>query len=102
MNTRKNQKPPQSSSDQNISVPRDLRPGDDKRDNPPEAGSRNFADEDYAVADQPVLPDTPTERVLHAHPPEGKDQLTVGSGGDGARPGKDGIFGKPIPPRGSL
>jgi hypothetical protein len=76
--------------------------GEGELDDPtdePISGSVQLRDEDYAQADQPLLPDSPLVEEMHEHPPKGKDQLTTGSGGDSARPGKEGVFGKPIPPR---
>lgn len=59
-------------------------------------------DEDYARDQQSLPADSEIAKALQDHPPKGDGQLTTGSGGDAARPGKEGIFGKPIPPRGSL
>jgi len=77
-------------------------PREAKEAPPPAAGSRQVRDEDFATTDQPVLPDTKTARALQAHPPTGEDQLDVGTGGDAARPGKEGTAGKPIPRRGDM
>lgn len=44
-------------------------------------------------------PDSPPARALHEHPPKGKGQLDVGTGGDAARPGKTGIAPTSIQPR---
>ena len=43
--------------------------------------------------------DSPPARALHERPPRGRGQLTVGSGGDAARPGKTGIAATSIQPR---
>ena len=84
----------------------DRAPAAERRDEmnaqPPAAGSRQVTDEDFASTDQPVLPNTKTARALQAHPPKGEGQLGVGTGGDAARPGKEGIDGKPIPQRGHM
>lgn len=42
---------------------------------------------------------SPPARALHDRPPKGRGQLTVGSGGDAARPGKTGIAATSIQPR---
>jgi hypothetical protein len=89
-------------TDRSIEVPRDTRPDSPPDDNPPATGSRQMLDEDYAPEDKPLAPDSAAARALQDHPPKGEDQLTTGSGGDAARPGKDGIFAKPIPPRGRM
>jgi len=85
-----------------IEVPRDPKVDDPARSEniPPEGDLTR--DEDYALAQKGLPEDSPVGKALHEHPPQGKDQLTTGSGGDAARPGKEGIFGKPIPPRGSM
>ncbi|MBI2511441.1 MAG: hypothetical protein HYV96_05645 [Opitutae bacterium] len=44
-------------------------------------------------------PESPIARALQEHPPKGKGQLDVGTGGDAARPGKTGIGPTSIPPR---
>lgn len=89
-------------SKENIQVPRDRDLDEDipSENIPPEGDLTR--DEDYA-RDQKGLPeDSPIGAALHDHPPQGSGQLTPGSGGDAARPGKEGIFGKPIPPRGNM
>lgn len=72
---------------------------DGPEDDGPPAGSVQLRDEDTARTDQPLLPDSPLVDKLHRDPPKGKDQLQTGSGGDAARPGREGTAGKPIPPR---
>lgn len=44
-------------------------------------------------------PDSPPARALQAHPPKGRGQLDVGTGGDAARPGKTGLSATSIQPR---
>jgi hypothetical protein len=58
-------------------------------------------EEDDTERDHGLIDDSPPARALHEKPPA-KGQLTTGSGGDAARPGKEGIHGKPLPPRGHL
>jgi hypothetical protein len=98
MNSSSEKHSPTTTSGRPIEVPRD-KDLSDSADNPPETGSRQMRDEDYAQTDKPLQEDSPTARALQDHPPKGEDQLTTGSGGDAARPGKEGIFAKPIPPR---
>lgn len=59
-------------------------------------------DEDYTDRDKPLIAGSIEAKRLQEHPPTGTDQLEVGSAGDAARPTKEGIDGKPIPPRGQL
>lgn len=59
-------------------------------------------DEDYADHEKPLVAGSTEAKRLHRRPPKGKGQLGVGTGGDAARPGKAGIHGKPIPPRGHM
>ncbi|PTY08154.1 hypothetical protein DB347_00785 [Opitutaceae bacterium EW11] len=75
---------------------------DGPEDAGPAAGSAQMRDEDYARTDQPLLPDSTLAAALHEHPPQGKEQLQPGSGGDAARAGREGTAGKPIPPREDL
>lgn len=85
-----------------IKVPRDRRL--DTRDGPPmpSPGGEIMKDEDYADQDKPVLPDSVSAKRLQARPPKGTDQLRVGTAGDAARPSKEGIHNKPVPPRGRV
>jgi hypothetical protein len=98
MNTPENNVPKK----ENISVPRD-RDLDNpaKGENIPPEGALT-QDEDYADDQRGLTPDSPLVDALHKNRPSAEGQLTTGSGGDAARPGKEGIFGKPIPPRGKL
>jgi hypothetical protein len=94
-----NRPAPQAS--QSVEVPRDL--GDERDDAPsPAAGSVDRKDEDEAGIGKPQPEGSNVATALHEHPPQGRDQLRTGSGGDAARPGKEGIAGNPIPPRGRL
>lgn len=68
----------------------------------PGPDDRNVVDEDYATDQQGLAPDSPLGDELHDNPPETQGQLDVGTGGDAARPGKEGIDGKPIPRRGRV
>lgn len=86
-------------------VPRDSDTADAEasdRRHIPGAEDRNALDEDYATDQAPLAPGSPAS----AQPPhterQTQGQLEVGSGGDAARPGKEGLTGKPIPPRGEV
>lgn len=65
----------------------------------PSPDTTPMRDEDYAVQDQPLVAGSPPEKRLQRHAPPGKDQLRVGTAGDAARPTKEGLHDKPIPPR---
>lgn len=93
---------PQPPKKENIEVPRDEQlEGEPGSENVPPEGRRT-TDEFMAQDQRGLVEDSPVAKALHERPPQGADQLTTGSGGDAARPGKEGIFGKPIPPRGTL
>lgn len=85
-----------------IEVPRDERL--DRGDGPtmPSADGQAMRDEDYTDRDKPLLASSVEAKRLQHHPPKGKDQLRVGTAGDAGRPTKEGIEGKPIPPRGNM
>lgn len=68
----------------------------------PGPDDRNVLDEDYGTDQAPLAPDSPLGGELHQRRPKAGGQLDVGTAGDAARPGKEGIDGKPIPPRGQL
>jgi hypothetical protein len=68
----------------------------------PSPDTVNIADEDYPSDDKPLLPESPAARKLHENPPQGTDQLEVGSAGDAARPSKTGIMNTTLPPRGQM
>lgn len=68
----------------------------------PAVGSIQMADEDYATEGRPIPGDTDPAKALQKNRRPGEGQLTTGSGGDAARQGKEGIFNKPIPPRGNM
>lgn len=59
-------------------------------------------DEDYTDRDKPLLPKSAEAKRLQEHPPKGKGQLGVGTAGDAGRPTKEGVYGKPVPPRGHM
>jgi hypothetical protein len=85
-------------------VPRDSDTADAEasdRRHIPGADDRNALDEDRATDQGAVAADSPNAERLH-QPPRTQGQLDVGTGGDAARPGKEGVSGKPIPPRGDL
>jgi hypothetical protein len=62
----------------------------------------NAPDEYASGGDKPLPADSAAAAALHETPAHGQDQLRAGSAGDAARPSKEGITGKPIPPRGDL
>lgn len=68
----------------------------------PSPDTVNIRDEDYPAEGKPLQPESRAARVLHEHPPKGKDQLEVGSAGDAARPSKSGIMNTTLPPREQL
>jgi hypothetical protein len=87
---------------EDIQVPRDEKLNrEPASENVPPEGRRT-PDEYYARDQQPLPEGSAVGEQLHRNPPKGQDQLTTGSGGDSARPGKEGIYGKPIPPRGNM
>ena len=94
---------PTKSDTRNIVVPRDPdvdgSPGA-STDQPPPANSAGH-DEGDTTRDHGLIEGSPPAEALHRRPPE-RGQLTTGSGGDAARPGKEGIHGKPVPPRGHM
>lgn len=86
-------------------VPRDSDTADAEvsdRRHVPGADDRNVIDEDYATDQASLAPGTDTEKKLHDRKFKAGGQLDVGTGGDAARPGKEGITGKPVPPRGQV
>lgn len=87
---------------QRIEVPRDRKLDDGRGQPTPAPGGDSIKDEDYASNERPLPPDSPITKRLHEHPPKGRDQLEVGSAGDAARPSKEGIHNKTLPPRGRL
>lgn len=87
---------------EDVTVPRDKNLEHAARgENVPPEGQRT-RDEDYADDQRGLTPDSPLVDTLHKNAKPGEGQLTTGSGGDAARTGKEGIFGKPIPPRGNM
>lgn len=85
-----------------IQVPREPRSKNESGgENIPPEGRRTL-DEDLARDQRGLVEGSEIAEALHDRPPEGNEQLTTGSGGDAARPGKEGVFGKPIPPRGNV
>ena len=93
-----------SRSDKNkISVPRDAKVDtaeSSRREVMPSPDTVNMPDEGYAPGPKPLPSDSPLAAQLHEHPPQGEDQLEVGSAGDAARPSKTGIVNPTLPPRG--
>ena len=86
-------------------VPRDSDTADAEasdRRHVPGADDRNALDEDQSPEQGSFPPDAPTVGKLHNRPPQGQGQLEIGTGGDAGRPGKTGVTGKPIPPRGDV
>lgn len=59
-------------------------------------------DEYYTDRDKPLLPKSAAAIQLQEHPPKGEEQLRRGTAGDAGRPTTEGIYGKPIPPRGKM
>ena len=68
----------------------------------PSPDTINIRDEDYPSANKPLPEDSLFAQKLHEHPPQGEDQLEVGSAGDAARPTKTGIMKPTLPPRGQM
>jgi hypothetical protein len=87
---------------ENVQVPRDAQVDPNIRSQNVPPDGRTTSDEDYAQDQRGLQEGSALADALHKNPPQGDDQLTTGSGGDSARPGKEGIFGKPIPPRGKM
>ncbi|HYD85124.1 MAG TPA: hypothetical protein VEA63_13760, partial [Opitutus sp.] len=67
----------------------------------PSPDTVNIRDEDYPSEGKPLPAESPAAKALHEHPPQGHDQLEVGSAGDAARPSKTGIMKPTLPPRSS-
>jgi hypothetical protein len=85
-----------------VQVPRDAKLDTGGGPPMPAPDGRSQRDYDYTDRDKPLLPKSVEAKRLQDHPPQGKDQLRVGTAGDAGRPTKEGIYGKPIPPRGHL
>jgi hypothetical protein len=105
MSTHSSQQQPEPRRRGDLTVPRDPQTQGDRaprNEITPPAGSVNPPDEAYATTDKPLPPDSPEGAALHRNPPRAKGELAPGSAGDSARPTKDGIFHKPIPPHGNL
>jgi hypothetical protein len=93
-------KAPSSTRSRKIEVPRDPDAGHAEGETtPPRHHSAEGVD---ARVRGSLEPDSPPARALQAHPPKGKGQLDVGTGGDAARPGKTGISATSIQPRRNL
>jgi len=90
---------------QNITVPRDpdVETSETSRaERMPSPNDVNALDEFASGGDKPLSSDSKAAADLHNNPRRAKGELGVGSAGDAARPSKEGITGKPIPPRGGL
>ena len=85
-----------------IEVPRDEELDRDNGSAMPAPDGPSMRDEDYTDREKPLLPDSVEAKRLQHHPPKGRDQLRVGTAGDAGRPTKEGIEGKPLPPRGHM
>lgn len=85
-----------------IEVPRDAKVDTGGGPVMPAADGPGMKDEYYTDRDKPLLPKSAAAKRLQAHPPAGRDQLRRGTAGDAGRPTKEGIEGKPIPPRGHM
>ena len=86
-----------------ISVPRDpdvVLP--EREERTPAPNFANLRDEDSAAANKPLPADSPVTQSLNEHQPHAPGQLDVGTAGDPARPDKEGIHDKPIPPSGEV
>jgi len=82
-----------------LTVPRDADAGHtDEASRPTRPGHHSARGEAKRVRGT-LDADSPPARALHDRPPKGRGQLTVGSGGDAARPGKTGISATSIQPR---
>ena len=95
----------ESSPDKKITVPRDtdVETSESSRaERMPSPDDVNAPDEFESGGDKPLPSDSKAAADLHDKPPGAKGELGVGSAGDAARPSKEGITGKPIPPRGGL
>ncbi len=96
---------PDSPSSKNVSVPRDAETDADpalRKDRTPAPGWDNPPDEYYTDKEKPLPADSAAGEKLHRNPPAAKGETGTGSGGDAARPGKEGVSGKPLPPRGQM
>jgi hypothetical protein len=95
---RRKTKPTSTTRARKIEVPRDVDAGriTEGDTTPPRHHSAEGVD---ARARGSLDPDSPIARALHEHPPRGKGQLGVGTGGDAARSGKTGIGPTSIPSR---
>lgn len=94
----------QPSAKTEITVPRDTdldTSESSRRSRMPSTDEVNARDEDFATSDQPLRPGSRGERARR-RPPDTRRQLDVGTGGDSGRAGREGITGKPIPPRGRM
>lgn len=87
-----------SAQPRRISVPRDADAGRDTDSKPVRPGHHSARGEAKRVRGT-LDADSPPARALHDRPPKGRGQLTVGSGGDAARPGKTGVAATSIQPR---
>lgn len=87
--------------DREISVPRDddVDRAESSARNPTPAPGTQANPNDETAPRRELMADSPLAREMHEHPPKGPGQLDVGTGGDAARPGKEGIHDQPIPPR---
>lgn len=94
--------PQENKRDSNVHVPRDDRLDTGGGPPMPPPDGALMRDEDYAEQDASLLPNSRPAKALQRKPPPGKGQLGVGTAGDAARPSKDGIHNKPVPPRGQL
>lgn len=87
------------STTKRVTVPRDADAGHTPDDTTP---PRHHSPEGVRARVRGSLePDSPPARALHEHPPKGRGQLDVGTGGDAARPVKTGIAATSINPRGN-
>ncbi|HZP58890.1 MAG TPA: hypothetical protein VFB27_01100 [Opitutaceae bacterium] len=103
MQTPSSEKTDASARKLNITVPRDPDVDVAASERPtPAPGSVNLRDEDLAAANKPLPEDSPLTQALNGHQPHAPGQLGVGTAGDPARPTKEGIHDKPIPPRGHI
>lgn len=85
-----------------IQVPRDAKVDTGMSPPTPAHDAEQWRDEDYTDREKPLIGGSDLAKARHDNPPKGKGQLGVGTAGDVARPSKTGIYGKPIPPRGSV
>jgi hypothetical protein len=89
-----------ASASKRLTVPRDADAGDDSKSTPTPPRRHSTVGKRARVRGS-LEPDSPPARALHEHPPRGRGQLDVGTGGDAARPGKTGIAPTSIQPRGN-